>query len=526
MENKSQQSPGAAARERPQARPPQRAGVILTVLCASAFMASLDVFIVNVAFDDIGRDFHGASLSDLSWILNAYAIVYAALLVPLGRLADRYGRKAGFMAGLAVFTVASVACAASPNLWTLVVFRVLQAAGAAALTSASLGLLVASTLPERRAKAVRIWASSGALAAAAAPALGGLLVQASWQWVFIVNVPVGVAAFLLAGRRVPDSRDDSAGRIPDTVGAIVLAVAIGALTFALVKGPDWGWASAGTLGSFAVTVVGVVVFGYRMGHHPAPVIEPSLLRVRSFAWSNVTALLFSVAFGANLLSVILWMQQVWGFSALKTGLAVAPGPLMVPVFAAVAQRVAHRVPIGAVAAAGCLLFGLGSVVLAVSTETTPHYAADLLPGWMISGAGVGLAIPAILAAATADLPPARSATGSAIVNMNRQIGTSLGVAVLIAVLGTATAGGDIHATYERGWWIVAGSSFLSALTGLGMTLSSRRRLPHLARAPVRITPRSVTPRPADISLRNPPRARPPASLPTDEARTRCPTPRR
>src|SRR3954471_13254515 len=202
----------------------RRPGAVLAVLSAAAFMASLDLFIVNVAFDDIRADFGRASLADLSWVLSAYAITYAALLVPLGRLADRYGRKGGFLLGLGVFTAASAACALSPGLWWLVGLRVLQAAGAAALTPTSLGLLLAATPADRRVRAVRIWAASGALAAAFGPVIGGLLVQASWRWVFIVNVPIGVVGLLAAWRYVPDSHDLSVHRVPDLLGAALLAV--------------------------------------------------------------------------------------------------------------------------------------------------------------------------------------------------------------------------------------------------------------------------------------------------------------
>src|SRR4051812_25316371 len=169
-------------------------------------MASLDLFIVNVAFPDIARDFPGSSLGDLSWILSGYAVLYAALLVPLGRLADRYGRLNGFLAGLLLFTIASAACAASQDLWSLVAFRGLQAVGAAALTPTSLGLLLAATPGEGKVRSVRIWAATGALAAALGPVVGGLLVQASWRWVFIVNLPVGLLGLWAARRYVPDSR--------------------------------------------------------------------------------------------------------------------------------------------------------------------------------------------------------------------------------------------------------------------------------------------------------------------------------
>src|SRR2546423_1202176 len=264
-------------------------GAVLAVLSLAAFMASLDLFIVNVAFPDISRDFHGESLSNLSWVLNGYAVLYAALLVPLGRLADRFGRLTGFLGGLALFTIASAACAASGNLWTLVAFRGLQAVGAAALTPTSLGLLLAATPAEKRARAVRIWAAIGALAAAFGPVVGGLLVQASWRWVFVVNVPFGILAIVAAWRFVPDSRDLAVTRIPDLFGSALVAVGIGALALALVKGPGWGWTSYGVDGAFLVAAVGLGGFWGGSGRHPLPVVEPALLRGPAFARANMIA---------------------------------------------------------------------------------------------------------------------------------------------------------------------------------------------------------------------------------------------
>jgi EmrB/QacA subfamily drug resistance transporter len=460
-----------------------RPGVILAVLSVAAFMASLDVFIVNVAFPDIGSDFHGASLSNLSWILNGYAIVYAAMLVPLGRLADRYGRKAGFIGGLALFTAASAACAFSTGLWMLVVFRVLQAVGAAALTPTSLGLLLTSTPPERRVRAVRIWAASGALAAAIGPVVGGVLVQASWRWVFIVNVPVGVVAAIAAVRQIADSRDNSVTRTPDLVGAGLLALAIGSVSLGLVKGATWGWGSTPTVTSFVVAALGVAGFWLRSQQHPLPIVEPALLRVHAFAWSNVTSLFFSVAFGAGLLGVILWTQEVWGYSALRTGLAIAPGPVMVPLFVALNHRFANRVRPGRVAAAGNVLFATGNVLLLTSVGARPHYARELLPGWLLMGIGVGLALPTILSAATADLPPGRAATGSAVINMSRQIGTVLGVSVLVAVIGSHATYGATHAAFQHAWWIIVGASLVAAASSFGMTPSGAAG--RVARRPLR-----------------------------------------
>jgi EmrB/QacA subfamily drug resistance transporter len=446
-----------------------RPGAVLAVLSAAAFMASLDLFIVNVAFDDIGRDFRGVSLANLSWVLNGYAIVYAALLVPLGRLADRLGRKPGFLIGLAVFTGASLACALATGPWLLVGFRTVQAAGAALLTPTSLGLLVSATPPAGRVRAVRIWAATGALAAAVGPAIGGVLVEASWRWVFLVNLPVGVAAVAVAARIVPDSRDPKVGRIPDLAGAVLLAVGIGLLALGLVKAPDWGWVGGRTIVTLAVALLVLAAFWYRTLHHPAPVVEPALLRVRSFAWSNATSILFSLAFAANLLLAILWMQRVWGYSPVKTGLGIAPGPLMVPIFAAVAQSVAGRVPVGRIAALGCLLVGVGAVVVLVSVGATPHYAAELLPGWIIGGIGVGLALPTILSAATVDLPADRSATGSAVINMSRQVGTVLGVSILVALLGSPHGYVEASAAFHRVWVAVAVVMLAAAAAALGMT---------------------------------------------------------
>lgn len=444
-------------------------GRVLGILSLAAFMASLDLFIVNVAFPDVAHDFGGESLSNLSWILNGYAVLYAALLIPLGRLADRYGRLNGFLGGLALFTVASAACAASQNLWSLVAFRGLQAVGAAALTPTSLGLLLAATPNEGKVRAVRIWSAIAALAAAFGPVIGGLLVQLSWRWVFIVNIPVGVLALVAASRYVPDSRDGAVHRIPDLLGAAFVAIGVGALALALVKGPDWGWSSSYDVTAFVVAVVGLVAFWVRSLNHPLPVVEPALLRVRTFAWANATTVLFMVAFGGALLAIVLWMQNVWHYSALRTGLAIAPGPLLVAVVTAVIQRFGSRLPLGALAAAGCVVYGAGIVVVASSVGATPSYAAEILPGWLIGGLGVGLALPSVMSAATADLPPARAATGSAAVLMARQIGLTLGVSLFVAVLGAPHGFAAVQHGFRDAWWALAGATWLGALTAIGMT---------------------------------------------------------
>ena len=448
--------------------------MILLVLCSAAFMALLDVFVVNVAFTSIGDSYSGSDLPDLSWVLNGYTIVYAALLIPAGRLADRHGRKAGFVTGVALFALASLACAFAPTLWWLVAFRVLQAAGAAALTPTSLGLLLTTLPAGRRAGAVKIWATSTALAGAIGPVLGGLLVRASWEWIFLINVPLGAAAIVGAVLLVPETKDDSVTRIPDIVGAVAIALALGGLALALIKGDEWGWTSQSTLVAFAVTVIALVVVAIRMAKHPAPIIDPALLRVRSFFWSNVTAVLFCTAFGAVLPSIILRMQTGLHYNSLITGLAVAPGPLVVPFVAASGQRLGKRVSPSNLVALGNAFIGVAAALMAVSASIEVNYWTQILPGWLLVGVGVGFALPNLLAKATVDLPPARVSTGSAVVNTSRQLGYVLGVTMLVAILGTITAGAaESLDSFRWGWWAIAAVGVLATLSSFGIAATAR-----------------------------------------------------
>ena len=225
-------------------------GLVLAIVCAGVILASLDLFIVNVALPVIAHDFGHASLGELSWVLNGYAIVYASLLVFFGRLADRHRRNYGFLLGVAIFTAASAACAAATSVPMLVAFRLVQAAGAALLTPTSLGLVLASYPAERRGGAVRTWTAIGGLAAALGPVVGGLLVTASWRWVFLVNVPIGVAALVVGWLKLPDVPGHPVPR-PDALGAVLVTAGVGAMTFGLVQGSTWGWGSPGTVTALA-----------------------------------------------------------------------------------------------------------------------------------------------------------------------------------------------------------------------------------------------------------------------------------
>ena len=455
--------------------------LVTVILVGSAFLTGVDMFIVNVAFDEIGRDYGTASLAQLSWILSAYAVVFAALLVPMGRLADRYGQKTGFVAGLAVFVAASLACGFAPGVWWLVAFRSVQAIGAAAMTPASLGLLLAAVEPHRRAPAARLWATTGAVAAALGPAVGGGLVQISWQWAFWINLPLGLLLIAGALRYVPDVRHNHGTPMPDLLGAAVLAIAVGALVLGIVQGNDWGWASARVLSAFAAAVFAGAIFTRRTLRHPSPVIAPSLLAVPAFRWANTAMLVFNGAFGAALLAGILWMQQAWDYGALQTGLAIALGPLAVPITSVVAHRLFPAARPGPMIATGSVLFAASAIWQGTALSTTPAYWTVFLPAWLLGGVAVGLAVPNLLAAGTATLPPSQASTGGGVVSMARQVGLVLGVAVLVTVVdGAAPKTGFTHA-----WYAVALGMVLAAIAALRMDRVTPRLPLH---DPIAITP--------------------------------------
>jgi EmrB/QacA subfamily drug resistance transporter len=460
------------ARRRADASP----GLVLLVVCAAVVMASLDLFIVNVALPDMAGDLGTSNLSDLSWVLNAYAIAYAALLLLFGRMAEARARDLGFLLGVAIFTAASAACAAADSLGALVAFRVLQAAGAALLTPTSLSLILATTAPERRHGAVRAWTAVGGAAAALGPVAGGLLVAASWRWVFLVNVPVGLLALAVGWRRLPRVPGHAVPN-PDAFGALLAVLGVGALTLGLVQGERWGWGSAATIAALAVAVVALGAFVVHTLRHRNPLIEPALFRPRAFRGASAALVLFSMAFGAMLLSVVLWLQDGWGWSALRTGLAIAPGPLMVPLFGLlVSGRLIARWGAGPVAAAGTLAFGGGLAWFALAVGHEPDYVSDVLGGMLVTGVGVGLTLPTLMASAAGSLPPQAFATGSAVVNTLRQVGMAVGVALLVALLGTTP---DL-AAFQLGWWVFAGVSLVAS--GAVIALLGHRR-PALAVAP-------------------------------------------
>ncbi|MFZ0000472.1 MAG: MFS transporter, partial [Trebonia sp.] len=334
---------------------------------------------------------------------------------------------------------------------------------------------------DKRTGAIRGWTSVGGAAAALGPVLGGALVAANWRWVFLVNVPIAAVA-LLASLRVLPRADNSKKRAsadtadtvrPDTVGAALFTIAIGALALALVKSDEWGWTSARVLGSIAVAAVLLALFIRRSARHPAPVIEPHLLRLPAFSTATAANVVFGAAFGAMLLMVTLWCQDVWGWSALRTGLGVAPGPLLVPFFAIGAGPLARRIGPGPVAALGCAIYAAGCVFWRFNLSLVPDYPAHMLPGMLMTGTGVGLALPTLVSAGVSAVPPHRFATGSGVVTMARQVGIVIGVAILVTVLGHPSGGAAALAAFQHATVVIAAIAITAGLASLLLVRSTR-----------------------------------------------------
>jgi EmrB/QacA subfamily drug resistance transporter len=461
-----------------------RVDATVAVLALAVFMSSLDLFIVNLAFPYIGREYPGTSLGSLSWVLNGYTIVFAAVLVPAGRWADRIGRRKVFLLGLLAFTLGSLACALVPGVPALIAARVIQAVGAGLMVPASLSLLLASVPGPARAKAIGAWSAIGALGAALGPVIGGSLVEVNWRLVFWINLPVGIAALALTTRLVPESKDERTTRHPDVLGAGLLAACVGLVAFALVEAPDWGWGSALFLGTLAGGLIcgGAVVARSRVHH--SPVIELELLRSRTFSGSFVASILYFGGFGAFVLNSVEFLTGVWHYSAVRAGLAIGPGPLMVLPFASlVAPRLAARLggP-GRVAVLGCFVNAAAMVTWFILIQAHPAYVSHLLPAQLLGGAGVGLSIPSLLGAGSAGLPATRFGTGSGILNMARQIGTVLGVAGLVAILAGLSAG-DPVTTFRHALILIAG---LFAAAGVVSAVLLTRRVRPAAAAPAAV----------------------------------------
>jgi len=414
-------------------------------------MTFVDTTIVNIAFPSIHSSFPTASLSTLSWVFNGYNVVFAAFLLPAGRIADSLGRRRLFQVGLAGFAVASAVCAAAPSASVLIAARLLQAAAAAILVPASLSLSLLSAPADRRATTFSSWTAAAAVGAGIGMPLGGMLVRTyGWPLIFLVNLPVAALALVLSQRLVPESRDESAGPRPDLAGATVLALALGALALGIVKASDWGLADARVVSCWSAAALLLAVFVRRCGRHPRPVFERDLLVRPGFVSANVMTAIGAIGYFMYLLGNVLFLTGIWHYSALRAGFATFPSAVVAALVARPAGRFADRCGHALPLLAGCLLWTVGCLLWAARMGNHPAYLAGFLPGQLLSGAGVGIAFPLVGSAAVASVPPIRLATGAGVNAAVRQIGAVLGIALAVSVVAQPAAV-DPVAVFARLW---------------------------------------------------------------------------
>jgi EmrB/QacA subfamily drug resistance transporter len=455
-------TPGAAAAAaRLGDRSATKPEVVLAIVCVGMILANLDLFVVIVALPNIGRDLRDGSLENLSWIINAYGITYAALLVFFGRLAERHRRDLSFLLGVAAFTAASAACAAAGSIATLVAFRVVQAAGAALMTPTSIGLILAAFPPDRRSGAVRAWTAIGGFGAALGPLVGGVILLFDWRWIFLINIPIGVVALLIGKWKLPAVSGHAVAR-PSLPAALLVSAGTAALTIVIVKANEWGWRSPATALSLAAALLSIGLFVVHCMRSANPFVAPALFRMRQYSGAVLVMAPYSIAFGGMLLSIPLWEQTVWGWSALKTGAAFAVGSALVPVTSLLlAGRLIGRYGASAVVIAGIVVFTAGMLFWAALSRAEPDFGLAILATVPL-GVGVGLAFPTLMGVGAAALPPSSFSTGSGVINMIRQVALAIGVAIFVAILSSAVAPDQRPQRFELGWWTMA------AITALGL----------------------------------------------------------
>ncbi len=456
--------------------------VVLVLICLAQFMVVLDATIVNVALPSIQKDLH-LSEGSLQWLVNAYTLVFGGFLLLGGRAGDLLGRKRLFLVGLVIFTGASLLDGLSSSEGMLVGSRALQGLGAALISPAALSI-ISTTFAEgaERARALAVWAAIAIGGSAVGLILGGVLTQYfSWPWIFFVNVPVGIVAFLLSLRLIPESRDVLEHRSFDLAGAATVTGGLMALVYAIVDAQSAGWGSAKTLGFFALAVVllaGFVVIELRT---KAPLVRLSIFRIRSLLTANIAMFLAMSGMFAMFFFNTLYIQQVLGYGPLKAGLAFLPFSAGVMISAGLASQFAPRLGVRAVAAAGMLVAAAG---LALLTQLPVHgsYVANVLPAIVLSSLGMGAVFMPLTLIATTGLDDADQGLASGLFNTSQQIGGALGLAVLstLAASRTASAGGSPTHALVVGFQWAFGVGAVVMIAALAVMLALLRRR-HVAR---------------------------------------------
>jgi len=471
----------------PATTPEHNPWVVLGSTSLAVFAVFLDTTILFVAFPSISAQFSSASPSSLSWILNAYTIVFAALLIPFGRLADRFGRRRTFLTAAVAFTLASMLCGLAPTVPFLVGARILQAAAAAALVPSSLALVL-QTFPRHKIPvAVAIWGAVGAVAGAAGPTLGGLVIEnLGWRWAFYINLPVGIISFVLGRRVLPEWREPNPGRLPDAASVGLLTIGLASAAYGIVQTNDWGWISGRFFVVELIAATLVALFIRRSGRVSNPVLDLTLFESRSFRWANGAMLVFAVGFSAMFLGNVLFLTGVWHYSILRAGMAISVGPLIVAVTAPLFGKLAGRVGQRRLLIPGGIIWALGGLLSIQRMTVQPEYVSHYLPSAILGGLGVALCLPQLSSAAVQGLPPQEFGSGSAVTQSIRNLGSTLGVAAAVALTAGLTADNALDA-FHHVWW-------LFVISGIGVSLLTYR----LPRRPATVVEGGVRRELADV----------------------------
>lgn len=409
---------------------------VFWIACVAVFLVSLDSTVLFAAFGAMRASFAHASAADMSWVLNAYTVVFAAMLIPAGGIADRHGRKKIFLLGVAIFLVASAACGLAQHVGALVAARVLQAVGAALLTPASLSLVLDAFPTSRRAVVVSLWGAVGGLAAALGPSLGSLVVDTvGWPWAFYINLPLGAISLFLGRTHLRESVRPDERRPFDLIGMVLIMVALGAIALAIVELEAPRWSGGELLAVAALGVLALLGFVVWARVARAPLLDLGLFRQRSYRDVNLATLSFGTAFAMMFFAFFFYMTGVWHYSLPQAGLAVTPGPLLVIPTAIITGRLAARLGHRPFLVGGSLIYAGSALWFLLVPGAEPDYLRHWLPGLILSGLGVGLVLPSLSAAAVHTLPQEHYAVGSAVNQATRQIGGVLGVALTVLMLG-------------------------------------------------------------------------------------------
>lgn len=445
-------------------------GYLAVMLTASGatFLAMLDSTVTNIAIPNVRHDFPASTVTGLSWIISAYAVMFAAFLAPSGKLADALGRRRLFVIGIGIFTLASLMCALAPNLPVLIAVRALQGAGAAAMIPASLAILLLDGPADRRASSIGLWSAASAVGAAVGPAIGGVLVEwSSWRAVFVINIPFGIVLVIAALRLLNAPGKASVSRMPDPLGTGLLALGIGLLTLGVTEGGIWGWLSARTLACLVCGLAALLYALLRSRREPVPAIDTSLWGNRTFTATNVVSLLYGMAQYPFMLVGVLYVTGIWRYSELQAGLANTPGAVSASVIALGMSRLARRlgVPrfatlIGLVAFSACctwLIFGL---------TIHPAFVTLWLPAALLAGVGMGATTMGTSASAAMSAPPVMFASSSGLNMTARQFGGALGIAAMATIL---THGGHLTSSTAAYSHVYV---FCTSLLGLAFVIAA------------------------------------------------------